>query len=153
MTDMNTAGAASMTHEIERVDGSSAFIVTDGHSVLDTPEDLFTKIDLIVHGQARYDLERGEIEYTDLDENGEMTASSINSQNPVYYKQVSWISRIEPDGTYAALDPKKGRGTEPNALSAPPMPTPNTPPPPTPATKPAEGPPPPPTVPGGTKTP
>ncbi len=102
MTDMNTAGAASMTHTIDRMDGSNAYLVTDGHSVMDTPESQFQKIDLIVHGQARYDVAEGLIEYSDLDLNGELTAGSINSQNPQYYRQVSWIGRIEPDGAYAA---------------------------------------------------
>jgi hypothetical protein len=152
MTDMNSAGAASMTQEIDHVEGDYAYIVSDGHSVMDTPEDLFHKIDLIVHGQARYDIPRGQIVYSDLDLNGELTAGSINSQNPHYYHQISWVGRIEADGSYAALVPGKSAGVDSGALSAPPMRAPGTPAQPTPDTRPPEGPPP--TIPpGGTSTP
>ena len=102
-TATGVGGASSMTHTVDRVDGNDAYIVTEGHSVMGTPENAFQKVDLIAHGQARYDLAAGLITYSDLDVNGELTASSINSQQPFVYRQISWIGRIEPDGSYAAL--------------------------------------------------
>jgi hypothetical protein len=149
MTAMNAAGAASMTHTVDHVAGNDAFITTDGHSVMDTPETTFQKVDLIVHGEARYDLAEGLIEYSDLDLNGELTASSINSQQPFYYKQVSWIGRIGPDGAYASLDPGKRATVDapgpppPPAAPAPPLGPDSQPP----------QPPPPPVPPGGTTIP
>src|SRR6185436_13544535 len=74
MTETGAAGAASMTHTVERVDGDDAYIVTDGHSVMSTPENVLQKVDLIAHGQARYDLAAGLVAYSDLDSNGELTA-------------------------------------------------------------------------------
>ena len=118
MTSMAVGGATSMTHTVERVDGNDAYIVTSGHSVMGTPENNLQKVDLIAHGQARYDLAAGLIAYSDLDLNGELTAGSIDSQQPVVYRQISWIGRIEPDGAYAALDPKKHTAPE---MPAPPV--------------------------------
>jgi hypothetical protein len=105
MTATGVGGAASMTHTLERIDGDDAYIVTSGHSVMGTPENNLQKVDLIVHGQARYDLAEGSIEYSDLDLNGELTAGSIDNQKPFVYRQISWVGRIGPDGAYAALDP------------------------------------------------
>jgi hypothetical protein len=151
MTQTGAAGAASMTHTVERVDGDDAYIVTDGHSVMSTPENVLQKVDLIAHGQARYDLAAGLIEYTDLDSNGELTAGSIENQLPVVYRQISWIGRIEPDGAYAALDPKKQAAPERAAApgaSEMPAPSPSTP-----EARPSQPPPPPPAPPGGTAIP
>jgi hypothetical protein len=150
MTNMNTAGAASMTHTLDHVDGNFAYIVTDGHSIVDTPEQSFQKIDLIVHGRARYDVADGLVEYSDLDLNGELTAGSINSQNPHYYTQVSWIGRIEPNGTYAALDPKTSAPNDNGPPGASPLPS-GPPTSTTPDSRPGDAPPPPP--PGGTPIP
>ena len=127
-TETGVGGAASMTHTVDRVDGNDAYIVTDGHSVMGTPENNLQKVDLVAHGQARYNLSEGLIEYSDLDSNGELTAGSIESQLPFVYRQISWIGRIGPDGAYAALDPKKQAAP---AMAAPPvapeMPPPSTP--------------------------
>ena len=105
LTQTAVGGAASMTHTVDRVDGNDAYIVTAGRSVMGTPENNLQKVDLIAHGQARYDLAEGLIEYSDLDVNGELTAGSIDNQLPFVYRQISWVGRIEPDGSYAALDP------------------------------------------------
>lgn len=149
MTLTGVAGAASMTHTVDRVDGSDAYIVTDGHSVMGTPENNLQKVDLIAHGQARYDLSDGLIQYSDLDSNGELTAGSIDNQLPVVYRQISWIGRIGPDGAYAALDPKK-QAAAPQAPAAPMTPEMSAPPSPAPVERPSEPPPPPP---GGTAIP
>jgi hypothetical protein len=149
LTQTAVGGAASMTHTIDRVEGNDAYIVTDGHSVMGTPENQFHKVDLIVHGQARYNLSAGLIEYSDLDSNGELTAGSIDNQLPVVYRQISWIGRIGPDGTYAALDPKKQAKPE---MPAAPLP-PEMQAPPTSEIRPTESKPPPPNPPGGTTVP
>jgi hypothetical protein len=125
LTSTGVGGAASMTHTVDRVDGNDAYIVTDGHSVMGTPENALQKVDLIAHGEARYDLAAGLIAYSDLDSNGELTAGSIDNQLPQVYRQISWIGRIEADGTYAALDPKK----QATAPTTPPVPPGETPPP------------------------
>ena len=114
-TGTAVSGAASMTHTVDRVDGNDAYIVTDGRSVMGTSENNLQKIDLIAHGQARYSLAAGLIAYSDLDINGELTASSINSQKPFVYRQISWVGRIEPDGSYAALGPRAPQDPPPPA--------------------------------------
>jgi hypothetical protein len=149
-TQQSVSSAVSMTHTVDRVDGDDAYIVTDGHSVMGTPENTLQKVDLIAHGQTRYNLAAGLIEYSDLDSNAELTASSIDNQLPEVYRQISWIGRIGPDGAYAALDPKKHAAPE---MSAPPMaPEMQGPPPSSPDVKPSQ--PTPPSIPtGSTSTP
>jgi hypothetical protein len=150
-SDMAVGGSASMTHTVDRVDGTDAYILTDGHSVMGTPETDLQKYDVVVHGQARYDLAAGLIRYTDLQLDAEYTAGSIDSQHALVNRQISWIGRIEPDGAYAALDPQKKQAAP--EMSVPPGPLQMPAPPPAPEVRPAQPAPPPPAPPGGTTIP